>query len=513
MGVGRAGKAFFFANKTSAPAVADASNRPGSLVSQTFTWRLALLSLTALRLLVAARTPLSADEAYYWVWSKALAAGYLDHPPMVALWIRAGCAVAGDTALGVRLLGPVSALLGTLLLARAAEDLCPGRRAGVAAAIMLNATLVLGVGAVVMTPDTPLVFFWTAALAALARLLRTGHAGWWLAVGLACGLALDSKYTAALLGLAVLVWLVAFPAARRWFGCWQLWAGGALTLVAFAPVLAWNAAHGWASFAKQGGRTGDWHPALALRFLGELAGGQVGLATPILAGVFAMGVWRACSGARRGETQAALLACVVLVPAAVFLQHAFGGRVQANWPAVAYPGAVLAACCLGRAPVRFWRAGSALGLAIAALAYLQAGWGVLPLPRAADPTLIRLAGWQDLAGEAYVAAAGAGADFVVADEYGLASELAFRMPGPVLGLERRWALFGLRRAKLGGRTGILIRSEREYGMPDQRFWSSVTQLATVGRGRDGKVAETYRLYRVVARAAMQDGVVLPRARR
>ena len=34
--------------------------------------------------------PLSPDEAYYWVWSHALAAGYLDHPPMVALWVRAG---------------------------------------------------------------------------------------------------------------------------------------------------------------------------------------------------------------------------------------------------------------------------------------------------------------------------------------------------------------------------------------------------------------------------------------
>src|SRR5664279_3412169 len=62
--------------------------------------------LTAVRLTLSAWMPLAPDEAYYWIWSRALAPGYLDHPPMVALWIRAGTAVAGDGPLGVRLLGP-----------------------------------------------------------------------------------------------------------------------------------------------------------------------------------------------------------------------------------------------------------------------------------------------------------------------------------------------------------------------------------------------------------------------
>ena len=48
-----------------------------------------------------------------------MAPGYLDHPPMVALWIRFGTALAGQTALGVRLLGPFAAALGSILLAQA----------------------------------------------------------------------------------------------------------------------------------------------------------------------------------------------------------------------------------------------------------------------------------------------------------------------------------------------------------------------------------------------------------
>ena len=92
---------------------------------------------------------------------------------MVALWVRLGTLVAGDTPLGIRLLGPLSVAVASLLLADAADRLLPGRRAGLLAAALLNATLLFGVGAVIMTPDTPLLFFWTCCLWALARLLAS----------------------------------------------------------------------------------------------------------------------------------------------------------------------------------------------------------------------------------------------------------------------------------------------------------------------------------------------------
>ncbi len=94
---------------------------------------------------------------------------------------------------------------------------------------------------------------------------------------------MDSKYTAALLGAGIALWLVGTPEGRRWLRTPWPWAGGALAGLCFAPVLWWNAAHGWASFAKQGGRTGDWRPADALRHVAELLGGQLGLGTPAVA--------------------------------------------------------------------------------------------------------------------------------------------------------------------------------------------------------------------------------------
>ena len=447
-----------------------------------------------MRLAVAGAAPLSPDEAYYWVWSRALAPGYLDHPPMVALWIRAGTALLGQGALGVRLLAPLSAALGSVLLARAAEDLFPGRRIGGPAAALLNATLLLGAGAVTMTPDTPLLFFWTATLWALARLLRTGRGAWWLVVGLAAGAALASKYTAALLGFGIALWLVADPVGRRWLRSPWPWAGGALAGLCFAPVLAWNAAHGWASFAKQGGRTGDWRPRDALGHVAELVGSQVGLATPLVAALCMAGAWAAARRWRQGAAPA-LLTALTLPAAAVFVEHALGDRVQANWPAVLYPAACIAAAAYA---ARWWKPAAALGFGLAALVYAQAATAFLPLPRALDVTLVRLGGWDGLAAQV----AARDASFVAAGNYGLAAMLARLLPGPVVGTEPRWALFDLPAAPIAGREGLLLQSRRRAGGPDPAPWRSLVQVGTVERSRGGVVAESYDLYRVVARGDM-----------
>ncbi len=463
-----------------------------------------LLLLTLLRFAVCGLAPLSPDESYYWVWSRALAPGYLDHPPMVALWIRAGTLLCGGGPLGVRLLAPVSAALGTLLLASAAADLGdPGNRARRArvAAVLMNATLLSGVGSVTMTPDTPLLFFWTAALAALGRVLATGRGAWWLPAGLALGLALDSKYTAVLTGMGVAGWLLATAGGRRWLRTPWPWLAALLALAVFTPVLLWNGAHGWASFARQGGRTADWHPARAGRYLAELAGGQLGLATPLVFVLLVLGVMNAVHEGRRGMVGPALLAWVTLLPLAVFVQHALGDRVQANWPGLLYPQAAAAAAAV--AP-RWWRQAAVLGFLVTAPVYLQAAAAPFPLPRRMDVTLQRLAGWPALA--ASVGAA-AGPGFVAADEYGLAAELARALPDrTVLGVQPRWALFALPHGGRGAGTGLLVRSERRHDAPDGRYWSTLVPDGELVRSRNGVVAERYRLYRVRLRDPLPSGL-------
>ena len=89
---------------------------------------LTVLALIVLRLVAAAWTPLTFDEAYYWMWSKHLAFGYYDHPPMVALVIRAGTLIGGDTELGVRLFSILLALPMSFAIYRTAAILFGGTR-------------------------------------------------------------------------------------------------------------------------------------------------------------------------------------------------------------------------------------------------------------------------------------------------------------------------------------------------------------------------------------------------
>ncbi len=463
-------------------------------------WLAVLGLVTLARLALAALVPIAPDEAYYRVWAFSLQGGYLDHPPMVALFIRAGMALFGDTALGIRAFGPLGTALASLMIWRATELLFPGR--GVPAVLMLNATLLVGIGAVVMTPDTPLLLFWCAALWALAELRASGDGWWWFAVGLAAGGALASKYTGALLGAGILVWLLAERAAWRWWRDWRLYAAGAVALACFAPVILWNAAYGWASFVKQGGRAGADAGGVELRFIGELIGGQVALATPVLFVLFVVGVALAL---RRGGV---FLAAFVLPGAAIFLWQATGSRVQGNWPAILYPAAaMLAAGHLGQGWRRWRQGGVALGLAMGIAVQVQALTGVVPLARGQDPTLARLAGWPEFGATVQRAARAAGVDFVAAEEYGLASALALHVGMPVIAAEARWGSFSLP-APLPGAQGLLVRSLRRGESPPN--WPGAVALdGELIRARRGVEAERYRLYRVVSGAGSVPQVVLP----
>jgi 4-amino-4-deoxy-L-arabinose transferase-like glycosyltransferase len=453
-------------------------------------WLLALAGLTLLRLLLAATIPLSPDETYYWLWSVDPQPGYYDHPPMVAYWIRAGTALFGNTPLGVRCLGPLAAALGSVLLWDAGEHFLPNRQAGLVAAALFNATIILGVGAIIMTPDTPLVFFWTAAIAALARLTATGDQRWWLAAGAAAGAALLSKYTAILLVAGIFLWLVTRPEGRAALRSVWPWAGCALAALIFAPDVYWNATHHWVSFLKQGGRVDGFDAARSLDFFGELAASEIGLATPIVFALIITGLWRIRDAAAPGPR---LMLWLTLLPAAVFVEHVISGRVEANWPAVLFPSGCLAAACLPVSLLEKWlRPALGLGFGLTVLAYAQAIAAPFPIPAAQDPTALQLAGWQDLADQI----AALKPDFVTSDEYTIAAELAFDTPPErvVTGFAPRWRSFDLPAAEMpAGHFGLLVTRNADL---------CPAPLTTATRRRGDDTIMTYRLCRFAAPATM-----------
>jgi 4-amino-4-deoxy-L-arabinose transferase-like glycosyltransferase len=467
---------------------------------------LTILALVALRLVAAAFTPITFDEAYYWMWSKHLAGGYYDHPPGVALVIRLGTMIAGDTEFGVRLVSILLSLPMSWAVYEAAAALFGSKRVASAAAIFLNITLMAAVGTMIVTPDAPLLVASSFLLFALARVLQIGHGAWWLAVGVAAGCALLSKYTALFFGPAILIWLVAVPKLRRWLISPWLYVGGLVALLMFAPVLLWNADHHWVSFIKQMGRARieDFRPL----FIAELIPTQIAFATPLVWILGAMGLY-AIYRRRAGALPARVLVNTMFwTIVAYFVWHSLHARVEANWFAPVYPAfAVAAAVAAHLVPwqareqrtVDFCRRWALPGgILMFVLLVVQADTGVLSGYRR-DATVRSVGvGWRETAGEIEKVRARTGATCVLASDYGTTGWLAFYLPkGTCVAQQNqriRWVnMPEPDAAQLAGPL-LYVREAYPGDPPLKDTFARVEKVAEVSRKRGPLVIETYALH-------------------
>lgn len=198
------------------------------------------------KLLVIFLLPVTQDEAYYWVWSRNLAAGYFDHPPMVALWGALGSWFPGTV--GVRLGAFVSSILIFLCHIRLLLVCDVKGKCHVLSALVLGqlnlAALLTGI---LSTPDSFLVLFWYLALTEVILAFK-GEKLRWILVGVFSGLALLSKYTGAILGILFLVLLVR---EKKQIRTPYPWVGLLFAFLVFSPNLLWNAKNHWTTFRFQ----------------------------------------------------------------------------------------------------------------------------------------------------------------------------------------------------------------------------------------------------------------------
>lgn len=460
------------------------------------------LALTALRLAIASYTGLVDDEAYYRIWSLAPALSYLDHPPMVAWVIGAGRAIAGDTALGVRLLAPIIVLAGAALLWRTTQLLYGPVIARRAVWIMLAMPL-LAVGGIIVTPDLPSVLFAGLVIWALAELDRSQNSRWWLAVGLFAGLGLLSKYTNLFLGATILVWLLALPENRKWFRAPELWIGGLIAAAVASPVAVWNAEHDWASFTKQFGRVGHSSSA-SLSYLLELFGGFALLESPLIAGlalIGLVGVTRSAFKHRRRND--VLLAAAILPMLIYFIVHALHDRVQGNWPGPLYPFlAICAALGIEAVPIAWRRATfvAALGVGFAMTAFLYVH-ALHPLFASAKDPTEQMRGWPALADAIDAKRRETGAAWVATSSYATTGQIAMGLKGrsEVAQLDQRLRYIFLPPLppSLLTRPALYVELERRIDLPllHQKF-RKVEQVGTLKRDNGSTDGATYVLFLV-----------------
>ncbi len=416
--------------------------------------RTAISLFIALGLLLAARyicigsIELSPDEAYYFMWAQRLDWAYYSKGPGVALAIRAGTALFGENAFGVRFFSPLLSLLTSLIVFFLTRRLY-GEPKAVFAVALLNIIPIFNVGSVIMTIDPLSIFFWLAAIATfwLALERTAAFSLWWPLTGLFVGLGFLCKYTNALLLLSIVLVLAVFPRYRRALiqpGFYSLLGVFGLCML---PPLVWNIKNGWVTahhIWSRGGLTKNepWSP---LEFF-EFVGAHLGVYSPL---VFVMLVWALVAGLREGRThyRARFLLCFSLPIIALYFLLSVKEAGEANWTAPGFATLGIYAAHFGFDAVSrrgrrrvFVVAAMIVGILMSILIVntdlvrvaLRSSGVSWEWPYRRDPSA-RLRGWETAA-EGIAALRMAEEErlgkklFLIANKYGTAAALGFYLP-------------------------------------------------------------------------------------
>lgn len=329
-----------------------------------------LILWSILNLLQSYFTELGHDEAYYWTWSKHLDWGFIEHPPMVALFIKLGFFIFHNE-LGVRLL---SVLFSSLILYLIYDKLV--RKDVWLYILMISSILIFHLGGFMAAPDTPLMLFVGLYYLLLKQYLKSDD--WRIVLGmiLVVTAMMYSKYH----GILVIFFTILFNfklLVRKSF-----WLITVTSLLLYIPHLYWLFSKGRPGLEYAiSGRFSD--PFSFYQVIGNFLGGQLAMAGPII-GVI---VFYAAFVKKPRDKYERIIKYVMLGIIGYFFIWSFKGRTEANWTASAYiPLLVLSHAYISERyrlrKIVLWL--SVPSIAFLLLARMQIAFQVFDLPHSLD---------------------------------------------------------------------------------------------------------------------------------
>lgn len=173
-------------------------------------------------------TELTADEAYYWMYSKNLAWGYFDHPPMIAVAVKFGFSIFKNE-LGVRLF-PI--LMGTASIFIWEKIIQPKNL--LLFYLLITSIFILHFTHLFAIPDSPLLFFTSALLLEIKRNGFFTSLKSSLYLGLLMALMILSKYHAFLILLLLGISNLSILKKKNF------WYSVVTTLLLITPHIIWQ---------------------------------------------------------------------------------------------------------------------------------------------------------------------------------------------------------------------------------------------------------------------------------
>jgi hypothetical protein len=413
------------------------------------TWLLlaGLAAVFVWRVCFSAWVNLIPDECSYWTWSRRLDWSYFDNSGMVAYLIRLSTELFGrSTPFTVRFPFLVLSGLLTYLFYRVSLLLFQDRFRAILAALVFNLTPLALLGGAAAVHDNALMFFWTLSLWAAVRFVKSGATRWFYVMGIASGLAIQSKYTGVLVLPCLLIFFLWSGPHRKLLRTKEPWIGVLIASFFALPILWWNTAHDWASlhhilYIGSGSSSSSQRLLDGLGY--HLA--QFAVLSPFFYFALLVSLKFAFFKNLFKPQSAHVLLLSFGLPLALFGAMAFKGHVEANWAFVGYVStAILAVQVIaegreqGQKPfrnrfgARFLRWSVVLAVVPVLVVVIHAWFGIVPasLERKYgkdDRIIWETRGWGGL-GE-HVGALKQPSDVIAADSYQLCALLEFNVPG------------------------------------------------------------------------------------
>ncbi|MEP7106320.1 MAG: glycosyltransferase family 39 protein [Ferruginibacter sp.] len=276
-----------------------------------------------LALVQAYYTELMDDEAYYWLYSSHLAFGYYEHPPMIAIMIRAGYLIF-QNELGVRLFAVVLNIATIYLV----QQLLHRKNDLLFYAIVISISITQ-LGGFIAAPDSPMICCIVIFFHAYQSFIRKMDWANTLLLGLVAALLLYSKYH----GIFVLLFtLLSNP---KLFTKRKAWLAGLITFLLLIPHFYWQWINDFPSLRLHLSERLASNYKVSYTF--NYVSGQILTAGPLAGWLL---LWAAFRYKPVSLTERALkfTLCGIYL---FFLAFSFKSYVEANWTIAAFVGLIV----------------------------------------------------------------------------------------------------------------------------------------------------------------------------
>lgn len=212
-----------------------------------------ILAFTLLHAIPLNLINLGYDEAYYWQWSQHLAAGYFDHPPMVAYFIYISEKLFGSSPLAIRAPVLFANILVSIIMYTITARMSKSHKAGLVAITLFNILPIFALGQIMITPDIPQLTFVSLAVLFSYFIFEEKKSSTllWIALGLALGCSLMSKYTSIIFAGVIYANILFNQKYKYLLKSYKPYLSIIVGLIAFTPNLYWNYHNNWDSFVFQ----------------------------------------------------------------------------------------------------------------------------------------------------------------------------------------------------------------------------------------------------------------------